>query len=397
MTDMAHPNLKFILIGGVVLFGLTGGVFLLFNAITERERGSFIVDVAFPLLDFERPVDIQFSSDLNLFFVAEQGGRIYSFRNSPTVSQKSLVLDIANKVSREGEEMGLLGLALHPNFSENGLMYVDYTTEDPRRTVISKFKVSISLSTAPIADPTAETVILEVEQPYSNHNGGQIAFGPDGFLYIALGDGGAAGDPQGNGQNRKTLLGSILRIDVNKKEGEREYSVPADNPFVGNGQGYREEIFAYGLRNPWRFSFDRRTGMMWAGDVGQNKWEEIDIIEKGKNYGWNIMEGNHCYNPSVNCDKRGLEPPIWEYGRDEGKSVTGGFVYRGLAFPELVGNYIFGDFISGKIWALQKLGNEYEAVLLASTDLNIATFGIDDNNEIYLAAFDGKIYQLARS
>jgi glucose/arabinose dehydrogenase len=236
---------------------------------------------------------------------------------------------------------------------------------------------------------------LEVPQPYNNHNGGQIVFGPDGYLYISLGDGGSGGDPLSNGQNPSTLLGSILRIDVDSNFKERNYGIPADNPFVGNIQGFREEIFAYGLRNPWRFSFDLFTGWLWAGDVGQNRLEEIDIIESGGNYGWNTMEGSLCFSPQIDCNKTRLELPVWEYGRDLGVSVIGGFVYRGVRLSELVGAYVYGDYGSGKIWSLQFSDeNEPINIELVDTELSIASFGVDKENELYICAFDGKIYKL---
>jgi glucose/arabinose dehydrogenase len=267
---------------------------------------------------------------------------------------------------------------------------VYYTAPDPLRTRLSRFSVSAQDSNA--ADPASETVVLEIGQPFANHNGGQIAFGPDGYLYVAVGDGGSGGDPQGNGQNRATLLGKILRIDV----AQIPYAIPADNPFAGNTQGHREEIFAYGLRNPWRFSFDSVTGWLWAGDVGQSRYEEIDIIENGKNYGWNIMEANHCYNASQ-CNTDGLTLPLWEYGHDVGQSVTGGSVYRGAKIPELAGAYIYGDYVTGVIWSLRGGGQGAASnEVIADTDLNIASFGVDKDNEIYICAFDGKVYTLEK-
>ena len=273
---------------------------------------------------------------------------------------------------------------------------MDYTTSinGNIQTRVSRF--SVNSSDPNKADQSSELVLLEIDQPYANHNGGQIAFGPDGYLYIALGDGGSGGDPQGNGQNRKTLLGSILRIDIDNPSDGKNYGIPDDNPFVGNTEGYREEIFAYGLRNPWRFSFDPETGWLWAADVGQNRQEEIDIIEKGKNYGWNIMEGMLCYQPSTNCDQAGLELPIWTYGRDQGISVTGGYVYRGQKNPELVGKYIYGDYGSGRIWTLSydDVDNPVNEEL-ADTDLFISSFGVDSNQNLYICSYqDGKIYQL---
>ena len=257
-------------------------------------------------------------------------------------------LDIRDRVSNRGSEEGLLGLAIDPH--KDGQFYVYYSAANPRRSVVSRFSSGSKGQPAERkpADPGSELVILEVDQPYPNHNGGQIAFGPDGYLYVGLGDGGSAGDPLGNGQNTSTLLGSILRIDVSECHcSGQPYAIPPDNPFADGGG--RSEIWAYGLRNPWRFSFDRQTGDLWTGDVGQNQWEEIDIIERGGNYGWNILEANHCFNPRNNCDDAGTIPPVWEYSLDGTPcSVIGGHVYRGNAIPWLRGTYIYGDFCSGK-------------------------------------------------
>ncbi len=366
---------------------------LLFIAVPACDgHAQFELQPAFPNLTFDRPVDLQHPGDgSGRLFVVEQAGVIKVFDNSPEVASASVFLDIRGRVLFGGEQ-GLLGLAFHPDFKNNGLFYVDYVAASPRRTVISRFRVDPGNPNRAAAD--SERVLLEIAQPFSNHNGGQLTFGPDGFLYIAMGDGGSAGDPQGNGQNRKTLLGAILRIDVDRPSQGRNYGIPSDNPFAGNSAGFREEIYAYGLRNPWRFSFDPATGWLWAADVGQNRIEEIDIIEKGKNYGWNIMEGSSCFQPSTGCDTTGLVPPIWEYTHSLGQSITGGFVYRGPGVPELEGTYIYADFISGRVWALRYQGDiSPESMLLQDTDLNIASFGVDADNELYLCAFDGQIYR----
>ena len=239
----------------------------------------------------------------------------------------------------------------------------------------------------------SELVLLEVNQPFSNHKGGQIAFGADGYLYIGLGDGGSAGDPFGNAQNRSTLLGKILRINVDLPSQGRNYSIPPDNPYFGNALGYKEEIYAYGFRNPWRFSFDSPTGRLWVADVGQDQREEIDLVGKGKNYGWNIMEGTLTYSSGSQV---GLELPVWDYGRTEGIAVIGGYVYRGSTLTGLNSKYIYGDYGSGKVWALQYDGVDVPVnTLLADTDLNISSFGIDERNELYFCALDGKIYFLS--
>jgi glucose/arabinose dehydrogenase len=355
---------------------------------------AYTVTVAFPKLSFTRPVDLQHANDnSNRLFVVEQSGIISVFKNDVSASSKSTFLDIRDKVEDNGNEEGLLGLAFHPQYKTNGYFYVNYTANNPDRTVISRFKASAY--NPEIADPESEVVLLTFDQPYSNHNGGQVSFGPDGYLYIGVGDGGSGGDPKGHGQNLKTLLGSILRIDVNKQENGKKYAIPADNPFAGNKSGYKEEIYAYGLRNPWRLSFDPVTKKLWTGDVGQNAYEEIDIIEKGGNYGWNIMEGKHCFEPSRNCNQQGLKLPVWEYPRNEGVSITGGFVYRGPSLPELKGKYIYADYGSGKIWALDASNaNNPVNTTLAESNLNISSFGVDPKNELYICAFDGKIYRI---
>jgi len=315
------------------------------------------------------------------------------FDNSPATTSAGTFLDIRDRVNDDGDEEGLLGLAFHPQFKSNGYFYVDYTASGPDRTVIARYQVDPA--NANRADKNSQLVLLEISQPYSNHNGGQIVFGPDGYLYIAMGDGGSGGDPHNNGQNPQALLGKILRIDVNSPSAGRNYGIPADNPFVNNASGYKEEIYAYGLRNPWRFSFDSTTGWLWAADVGQNRIEEIDIIEKGKNYGWRIMEGTECYNPGRGCDTRGLVQPIWEYSHETGQSITGGFVYRGSSVPELVGQYIYADYVSGRIWALRYDGHGRAInTELVDTPFLISSFGVDRNNELYLCTFNKRIYRL---
>lgn len=357
------------------------------------ENVTYQVKQAFPNLSFSRPVGLQRPGDgSGRLFVVEQQGTIRVFDNDSTVSSASLFLDIRDRVDDQGNEEGLLGLAFHPDYENNGYFYVNYTAANPNRTVISRFRVPDNPDEA---DVSSETEILTFEQPYANHNGGQLAFGPDGYLYIAVGDGGSGGDPNGNGQNRSTLLGSILRIDVDRQENGNNYGIPPDNPYAGNSEGYREEIYAYGLRNPWRFSFDADGGQMWAGDVGQNSYEEIDIIEAGNNYGWNIMEGKHCFEPSSGCDESGLTMPVWEYGRQQGISVTGGFVYRGPTIESLTGLYIYADYGSGKIWALNHSEPENpQNTELLDADFSISSFGVDAENELYICAFDGSIYRL---
>lgn len=358
----------------------------------KKNQNNLIVD-AFPNLTFEQPVDVQSSKDgTNRIFVLSQPGTIYVFDNFPDTKEKQVFLNIRNKVLYGGEQ-GLLGLAFHPNYKNNGYFYLDYTTDNPRRTVISRYKVSADDPSK--ADPRSEEILLEIEQPYSNHNGGQIAFGSGGYLYISLGDGGSGGDPQNNGQNLKSLLGKILRIDVDKKSNENNYAIPDDNPFQGNENGNKEEIFAFGLRNVWRFSFDKEENL-WGADVGQDKWEELNLIEKGKNYGWRIMEGNHCFNPEKDCDTTGLVLPIWEYEHNDmgGFSITGGFVYNGKSAPGLKGKYIYADYVVGKIWTLEYKEGTVNNQLLMDTDYLISTFGVDEYDELYFADHNrGKLYR----
>jgi glucose/arabinose dehydrogenase len=297
-----------------------------------------------------------------------------------------------------GGERGLLGLAFHPNFKQNGYFYVNYTRGNPLETAISRFQVSKNNPNQ--SDPASELVLLTYQQPYSNHNGGKIAFGPDGYLYISAGDGGSGGDPQNNGQNLSTLLGKIMRIDVDKKTGNLNYAIPSDNPFRGKGRGYRDEIYAYGLRNVWKFSFDASTGQLWAGDVGQNTREEVSIIERGGNYGWRIMEGKDCFSPK-NCEQASLKKPVWEYfhASGDGQSITGGFVYRGRKLPALIGKYIYGDYLSGKIWALtiREDGTVFNEILLDHDGL-ISSFGEDKDKELYVCSYgDDRILKLAPS
>jgi glucose/arabinose dehydrogenase len=378
----------------------SGAIWLAATA-CQGDRGPRIESVedgvrltsAFPNLTFDRPVDLQHAPDgSSQLYVLEQAGVIRVFENTPEVSATETFLDIRGKVSRNGNEEGLLGLAFHPAFEQNGSFFVYYSAEGPRRGVLARYEVEPAAPTRARAD--SEAVILEVAQPYGNHNGGQVAFGPDGTLYLGLGDGGSGGDPHGNGQDRSTLLASILRLDVDRPSDGRPYGIPADNPFAGNDAGYREEIFAYGLRNPWRFSWDPRTGQLWTGDVGQNAREEIDVIESGKNYGWNVMEGSRCYQSSGDCSQTGLEPPVLDYPRDEGISITGGFVYRGSAVPSLAGRYVYADYGSGTVWALSFDGKTArENRVVARTSLAISSFWVDAAGELYACAFDGKIYQ----
>lgn len=313
-------------------------------------------------------------------FVLEQPGRIRILLQQQLLPRP--FLDIGERV-RAGGERGLLGLAFHPAYPDNGRLFVNYTRQPDGATVVAEYHTSADPDQAAME----ERVLLTVPQPYGNHNGGMLAFGPDGHLYIALGDGGLAGDPLNRAQNRNELLGKILRIDVDQGN---PYAIPDDNPFARNSG--RSEIYALGLRNPWRFSFDRGTGELWAADVGQNRWEEINLIRRGGNYGWRIMEGNHCFMPPIACSTEGLERPVAEY-RNTGQrcSVTGGYVYRGARIPALVGSYVFGDYCSGEVMRLQ----QHQVQVLLETELGISSFGQDEAGEIYVIDYAGGIYRLA--
>jgi glucose/arabinose dehydrogenase len=326
--------------------------------------------------------------DSNRLFAMDQRGMIFTFENRPDVQQAKLFLDLQSKVTqwydKGANEQGLLGLAMHPNFKKNGEFFVCYTKKEDDRSIIARYRVSSGNPDQ--ADPNSEEILLSVDQPYKNHNGGSIEFGPDGYLYVSFGDGGLRNDPNANGQNRAQLLASILRIDVNSKAEGRNYAIPADNPFVGK-QGIRPEIFAYGLRNPWRISFDKNTGRLWCGDVGQELWEEINIIEKGKNYGWSNREGYHAFGnrPDVEGVATPTDP-IWEYDHSVGKSITGGRVYNSDRLPTLKGKYVYADYVRGAVWALSfdaAKGTASRNELIIDSGTPVLAFGEDPNGEIY--------------
>jgi len=336
---------------------------------------------------------VQPEDGLNRIYISEQSGRILWFAKTHDSSQTGLFLDITNRVSDRSNEEGLLGLAFPDDFNTSQKLYVYYSAANPRRSVVSRF--AVDQDNPDIADSSSEEIILEIPQPYGNHNGGQIAFGPDGYLYIGLGDGGSRSDPKGNGQDITTLLGSILRIDVAQVPGGRNYTVPPSNPFV-DIPGAKGEIWAYGFRNPWRFSFDQETGEMWVADVGQDAWEEVNRVLKGGNYGWNVLEGHVCYKSHQGCSAPpDAAAPLIVYDHEEGCSVTGGYVYRGSQLPNLVGTYIYGDFCSGTIWGFRDSTAETaKNTVLAQTDLAITSFGQDVEGELYLVSQDQGIYQL---
>ena len=361
-----------------------------------------------PDLRFDRPVFLTNAGDgTGRMFVVEQSGVIRVIPKTESADQSKIAdaqvfLDIREQVSRRGNEQGLIGLAFHPDFKNNGKFYVHYSSskkQQNRRTaapnIISQF--TVSKSDANVADLESEKVILNQKQPFSNHNGGMIEFGPDGFLYASFGDGGSANDPHGNGQNLKTLLGAIIRIDVDKSSDDLAYSIPPDNPFVENEEA-RDELWAVGLRNVWRFSFDRRDGRLFAGDVGQNKIEEVCLVTRGGNYGWNRFEADELFNKRTKLSVGEHIPPIVSYEHSWGISITGGYVYRGKAHPELDGLYFYGDYVSGNLWGLRKKGDgKFQSKLLMRTGRSIASFGEDEDGEVYLLSFDGGIYKVVSS
>jgi uncharacterized repeat protein (TIGR03806 family) len=359
---------------------------------------------AWPNLRFDRPIWLGHAGDgTGWMYVAEQGGRVYVFDADDDIDDRDQFLNL--QVSRAGNEEGLLGLAFHPNYAENGRYFVHFSAANPRRSVIAELLRDRENPRA--TDPESGRVLMEISQPFSNHNGGDMHFGPDGHLYIAVGDGGSGGDPHNHGQRPTTLLGTILRIDVDAEDADcgLRYAIPADNPFAdpdGGCEGVdgRPEVWAWGLRNPWRMRFDRATGELWAGDVGQGRFEEIDVIEGGRNYGWNVREGFECYNADA-CASEGLEPPILAYGRADGASVTGGAVYRGPRLPELWGAYIYADFVSGRVWAARRGGNgdpdDVTIDLLVDLRENVSSFGEDPEGRLYLTTFAGSILRLERN
>ena len=348
-----------------------------------------------PELRLDRPVALlQAPGDADRWFVVEQGGVVKVVEAGTSVG--AVFVDLRSVVS-DGGETGLLGMAFDPEFATNGTVYLSYTGR-PAGVLTSFVARYLSHDGGRTLDTASAQVLLEIVQEFSNHNGGHLAFGPDGYLYVGFGDGGSANDPNNRAQDPTNLLGAMLRIDP---RGGSPYGIPATNPFAGNptcpqgfGAAACPEIFAWGLRNPWRWSFDALTGRLWLGDVGQGRWEEINVLRAGENYGWRIREGAHC-NTSVaaDCDPAGLTDPLWEYGRDEGRSITGGFVYRGTAIEGLDGHYVFGDFVTGRVWGLPADGAGAAVELLAS-GRPISSFGRDAAGELYVVDYGGGLYRL---
>lgn len=341
----------------------------------------------FPALTFNQPVlMLQAPGHPERWYVVERAGRVLRFQNVNWVITTNEVIDIRASVDTAGEG-GLLGMAFHPDFAVNGYVYLSYTAPSVTAALETRISRFTSSDGGLTLSPASELVILRVDQPFENHNGGHIAFGQDGLLYIGLGDGGSVGDPLGHAQNVNTLLGAMLRIDV---DAATPYAIPPGNPFAAGGG--RGEIYAWGLRNPWRWSFDRASGELWAGDVGQDNYEEVDRIRVGRNYGWNIREGAHCYNAAT-CTVVGLTDPVLDYSHALGCSITGGYMYRGFAVPELYGVYIYGDFCSGRIWGYDSWG--FGSIdLLFDTPLNIVSFAETPGGEILIIDYGGGIYRL---
>ncbi len=353
---------------------------------TEKEPLVTLTTVVTQKL--EQPVYLTHAGDgSSRLFAVEQPGRIRILQEQTMLPDA--FLDITGRVLSGGER-GLLGLAFHPDYRRNGRFFVNYTRKPDGATVIAEYHRG---ATSTLASPE-ERILLTVPQPYPNHNGGMMSFGPDGYLYIGLGDGGSAGDPENRAQNPEELLGKILRIDIDRGD---PYGIPPDNPFAQGGG--RAEIYALGLRNPWRFSFDGKTGKLWVADVGQYKWEEINLVARGGNYGWRTMEGTHCFNLPASCKTAHFRLPLAEYSHEKGRcSVIGGYAYRGMKLPDLTATYVYGDYCSGEIFALPSIQNDSHVIAprqLLKTSLNISSFGEDATGELYVLDHNGGIYRLS--
>ncbi|MCP4757973.1 MAG: PQQ-dependent sugar dehydrogenase [Planctomycetes bacterium] len=334
---------------------------------------------------YREPIQVlTIPGDKDSILVVERSGRI--LRAPLNHGTDELLLDLRGVVSTRNSEEGLLSVALHPRWKETGVCYVYKSLSKPRRTVLSRFTRP---KESTVIDPESEEVLLTINQPYGNHNGGTVLFGPDHMLYLSVGDGGSANDPHGNGQDKSNLLGTIVRLDVSGATKDTPYLIPKDNPFLDQ-KDVRPEIWAFGLRNVWRMSFDPKTGELWAGDVGQNAWEEIDIIRRGGNYGWNLREGRHLFQ-SLEDEPKDLVDPVIEYGRGEGGSVTGGSVYRGSEYPSLDGVYIYGDYMSGRLWGAcrDSTGAFHTKEITGSKRLFPSSFGTGPNGEILACVFSG--------
>jgi len=369
---------------------------------------SVHLDPAFPKLSFIRPVfvtslGVPAGKTIEHLLVLEQPGRVMVFENRADAEKAEVFLDIREDVFDQHNEEGLLSLVLHPKFSENGQVFIFYSATAEGRPRFGRLSRFTMMKDNPLAaDRASEKIIFELDKPWGNHNGATILFGTDGYLYLSMGDGGAANDPLNSGQDLGSLLGKILRIDVDREEGGKAYAIPADNPFVGR-EGAKPEIWAYGLRNVWRMSFDRKTGELWAGDVGQNRYEEVDIIVKGGNYGWRLREGLHAFAEGTSADP--LIDPVAEYDHSLGLSITGGYVYRGAREPKLAGLYLYADYATRRMWALRREGSTVtvKEVLAAKDGKYVSSFGEDAAGEVYVCTFNqadrpgtkGRIYRVA--
>ncbi len=382
---------RFILIG----LGLVLGLCFAVGCGSSGKSGRILstaISTQLVVSGLNTPLDLEQPNDgSGRLFVVEQGGTIRIIQNGALLPQP--FLNISTKVIFQSE-MGLLGMAFHPNFQTNHKFYVNYVRNagGQFQSVIAEYLASAA--NANQSDPATERILLTVDQVsnFDNHKAGQLAFGPDGFLYFGLGDGGSGGDPFGHGQNTQILLGKMMRIDVNSLSPGLQYGIPPDNPFVAGGG--LPEIYAFGFRNPWRFSFDRTSGRLFVADVGQDKFEEVDIVQKGGNYGWNTMEGLHCFNPSSGCNTAGLSTPIVEISHPEGVAVIGGFVYHGTALAGLQGMYIFGD-LSGKIWTLtENPANTFTRAVLLTPGFSITSFGQDAAGELYVVDLGGRVLKI---
>ena len=369
----------------------------IFVLITRCAIGQQLVN-AFPNLTFTYPVFVTHANDgTNRIFVLQKNGLIKVFPNDPSMTVSRTFLNLSSRIITGGgsDERGLLGLAFHPDYATNGYFFVDYTQAGTGRTIVARY--SVNPSNPDTADFNSELVLLDIYQPYTNHNGGMLMFGTDGYLYVGMGDGGSACDPQFRAQNLDSLLGKILRINVDTATATTNYGIPPDNPLVGTG--HREEIFAWGMRNPWRFSQDLLTGEIWVGDVGQNAWEEIDLLQGGRNYGWRNYEGLQCGTCSgATCDTTGLTFPVKVYSHSFGCSVSGGYVYRGSRRLDLVGRYLYSDYCSGNIWQFRYQNGQLTSdSLLFAAGFSVSSFGLDESGEVYVCRYSssGSVYKFA--